>query len=214
VALAVLAGVTLTTVAGVGLGAALARQMHGPAAPARIVAAVDSSATGVAGTTPSSSPSAASSPTAQAVRPVSIQIPAISVHTTLQELGLDASGELAPPTNLTQAGWYTGSPVPGQNGPSVIAGHVDSYTGPAVFFQLKSLKPGDTITVGLSSGTKVVFRVTLVQRYPKNEFPTADVYGARPDPELRLITCGGSFASGHYLDNVVVYAALPTGTTQ
>ena len=82
--------------------------------------------------------------------------------------------------------------------------------GPAVFFELKQLKPGDTVTVGLSSGQHVVFSVMLVRQYPKDAFPTADVYGARPDPELRLITCGGEFAAGHYLDNIVVYANLRT----
>lgn len=152
--------------------------------------------------------SATSSPTATDARPVSIDIPAINLHSTLQTLGLDATGALEPPTNLTQAGWYTGSPVPGQNGPSVIAGHVDSFAGPAVFFNLKSLNAGDRITVGLSSGQSVAFQVMLVQHYPKAQFPTVDVYGARPDPELRLITCGGAFANGHYLDNIVVYAAL------
>jgi|SRR5579884_2067 len=151
--------------------------------------------------------SASSSPTADA-RPVSIDIPVINVHTTLQTLGLDGSGALQPPTNLTEAGWYTGSPVPGQDGPAVIAGHVDSFNGPAVFFDVKELNPGDRITVGLSSGQSVTFQVMLVKHYPKTAFPTADVYGARPDPELRLITCGGAFANGHYLDNIVVYATL------
>lgn len=151
--------------------------------------------------------SASSSPTADA-RPVSIDIPVINVHTTLQTLGLDGSGALQPPTNLTEAGWYTGSPVPGQVGPAVIAGHVDSFNGPAVFFDVKQLNPGDRITVGLSSGQSVTFQVMLVKHYPKADFPTADVYGARPDPELRLITCGGAFADGHYLDNIVVYATL------
>jgi sortase family protein len=79
-----------------------------------------------------------------------------------------------------------------------------------VFFELKQLKPGDTVTVGLSSGQHVDFSVMLVQQYQKDAFPTADVYGARPDPELRLITCGGDFAAGHYLDNIVVYANLRT----
>lgn len=192
-------GVTLAAVAGVGLWAA---HLHNSAAlhasGAVTIAATDSA-------------SAAASPSAAvtaAERPVSVDIPAINVHTTLQQLGLDATGALEPPTNLTQAGWYTGSPVPGQNGPAIIAGHVDSFRGPAVFFDLKLLKTGDVVTVGLSSGEHVTFHVMLVKSYPKDAFPTADVYGARPDPELRLITCGGGFASGHYLDNIVVYAAI------
>ena len=188
--------------AAVGVTAAIARGASSPPAakPPSLTVVPIASPTG-----DSASPS--SSPTTDA-RPVSIDIPAINVHTTLQELGLDASGALEPPTNLTEAGWYTGSPVPGQVGPAVIAGHVDSFNGPAVFFNLKSLNAGDRITVGLSSGRNVTFQVMLIQHYPKTAFPAEDVYGARPDPELRLITCGGAFANGHYLDNIVVYAAL------
>lgn len=207
---AAVGGVALVAVAGVGLWAALAHH-SAPAARASATVTIQASdsqsptAGGNTGNTGGASPVVAAN-----ARPVSIDIPAINVHTTLQQLGLDSTGALEPPTNLTQAGWYTGSPVPGQNGPSVIAGHVDSFQGPAVFFELKLLKPGDTITVGLSSGQPVVFSVMLVQQYPKDAFPTADVYGARPDPELRLITCGGGFSSGHYLDNIVVYASLHT----
>ncbi|HEV3170449.1 MAG TPA: class F sortase [Actinocrinis sp.] len=161
-------------------------------------------------TTPASvfpSPTTSASATGStAIYPVWVDVPSIKLHATLQTIGLDASGSLQPPTNLTQAGWYTGSPVPGQDGPAIIAGHVDSVNGPAVFFYLKSLRPGDTITVGLSSGQAVAFRATTVQSYAKTQFPTEEVYGARPDPELRLITCGGGFTAGHYLDNIVVYA--------
>ena len=202
------AGVALVVVAAIGLWAALSHHSANSAHAGAVVTIQASDTTPPAAT----SPAAPTSPTAAAAHPVSIDIPAINVHTTLQQLGLDSTGVLEAPTNLTQAGWYTGSPVPGQNGPSVIAGHVDSFQGPAVFFQLKLLKPGDAITVALSSGQQVVFTVMLVQQYPKDQFPTSDVYGARPDPELRLITCGGDFASGHYLDNVVVYAALHAAT--
>ena len=216
------AGTILCLIAGAGLWTTLA---HADA-PARTAALVLPPAAARSPTAPTSgsirtptptptpttllaplgSPPSAVMPPAQPL-PVSLDIPAIRVHTTLQRLGLGTDGALQPPTNLTQAGWYTGSPVPGANGPAVIAGHVDSTTGPAVFFNLGSLSPGDTVTVGLNSGQSVAFRVTEIQHYPKNEFPTAAVYGPRPDPELRLITCGGGFAAGHYLDNVVVYAA-------
>lgn len=146
--------------------------------------------------------------------PVSLSIPAIGVNTSLQELGLSASGALNPPTDTTQAGWYTGSAVPGQPGPAVLAGHVDSYQGPAVFFYLHDLAPGDPVTVTLSNGSSVAFTVSEVDTYPKDQFPTTAVYGARPDPELRLITCGGPFDSsaGSYVDNVVVFATL-TGSS-
>lgn len=193
----------LAVAAVVGATAAIARgaSSSAPAAkPPSVVVVPIASPTG-------DEASASSSPATDA-RPVSIDIPVINVHTTLQTLGLDGSRALVPPTNLTEAGWYGGSPVPGQVGPAVIAGHVDSFAGPAVFFNLKALNPGDRITVGLSSGQSVAFQVMLVKHYPKTGFPTQDVYGARPDPELRLITCGGAFANGHYLDNIVVYATL------
>ena len=105
-------------------------------------------------------------------------------------------------------GWYTGSPRPGAVGSSVLAGHVDSKSGPGVFYWLSALRAGDRVYVSRADGTMAVFSVTKVQTYPKDEFPTAAVYGATPDPELRLITCGGTFdsASGHYLNNVVAYA--------
>ncbi len=196
-------GVVLAAAAGAGLWALSHRDANGLHASG----AVTIQPTDTAPSTSASGPSGAATGAATQ-RPISIEIPAINVRSTLQTLGLDASGALEPPTNQTEAGWYTGSPVPGRNGPAVIAGHVDSVGGPAVFFDLKRLKPGDAVTVGLSSGRRVTFHVMLVKTYPKDAFPTQDVYGARPDPELRLITCGGGFAGGHYLDNVVVYAIL------
>jgi len=140
--------------------------------------------------------------------PVSLSIPAIGVQTTLMTLGLTSTGALAVPTNTTQAGWFTGSPVPGNPGPSILAGHVDSTAGPAVFYKLSDLKPGDTIAVVLSDQSTVRFVVTMVESYAKTAFPTTSVYGPVPDAELRVITCGGAFSAGHYLNNVVVYATL------
>jgi sortase (surface protein transpeptidase) len=200
--IAVTAGTCVCVIAGGGMWVAVARSSRTaapPLDPLPRVAVVTSAIPA-----PKASPT---TPPAVTAHPVWLAIPSIGLHTTLQIIGLDAAGSLQPPTSLTQAGWYGGSPVPGQDGPAIIAGHVDSKTGPAVFFKLKSLSPGDTITVGLSSGRTVAFRATSVQRYAKSQFPTEQVYGARPDPELRLITCGGDFAAGHYLDNVVVYAA-------
>jgi LPXTG-site transpeptidase (sortase) family protein len=106
------------------------------------------------------------------------------------------------------AGWYTGSPRPGAVGSAVIAGHIDSKAGPGVFFRLSSLRPGDRVYVRRADGTLTAFRVTAVHAYPKDSFPTAAVYGATPDSELRLVTCGGTFdyATGSYLSNTVVYA--------
>ena len=145
---------------------------------------------------------------ATVARPVSLSIPVIGVHTRLIRLGLTAQGTLQVPASTAVAGWYTGGPRPGQVGSAVIAGHIDSYLGPGVFFRLRLLRPGDRVYVRQAGGTLAVFRVYAEHSYPKDHFPTQRVYGPAPDPELRLITCGGTFnpATRSYLNNVVVYA--------
>ena len=143
-----------------------------------------------------------------AARPVSLSIPLIGVHTRLITLALTRDGSLQVPATTSVAGWFAAGPRPGAIGSAVIAGHIDSYRGPGVFFRLDELRPGNRIYVRRSDRTTVMFRVTAVHRYLKDHFPTQTVYGATPDAELRLITCGGAFddATGHYLSNVVVYA--------
>jgi sortase (surface protein transpeptidase) len=150
--------------------------------------------------------SAADAPAA----PVKLTIPAIGVRNPVVNLGLQPNGSLQVPLSTGVVGWYTGSPRPGAVGSSVLAGHVDSRSGPGVFYWLSTLRPGDRIYVSRADGTMAVFSVTKVQAYPKDAFPTSAVYGPTPDAELRMITCGGAFdsASGHYLNNVVAYANL------
>jgi Sortase domain len=142
--------------------------------------------------------------------PVSLTIPLIGVQTQLITLGLTAGGALQVPplSSASVAGWYTGSPRPGAIGSAIIVGHIDSVKGPGVFFRLSELRNGDDAYVKRADGTTVKFRVTSVQMYLKDRFPTQTVYGPTPDAELRLITCGGAFdpATGHYLSNIVVYA--------
>ena len=140
--------------------------------------------------------------------PVTLTIPEIAVRTRLITLGLTAQGAVAVPSTTSVAGWFTGSPRPGAVGPAIILGHIDSYRGPGVFFRLGGLASGDPVYIRRSDGSTVEFRVTAVKTYLKDHFPTEAVYGATPDAELRLITCGGAFdsATGHYLSNVVVYA--------
>ena len=140
--------------------------------------------------------------------PVTLTIPLIGVQTKLTTLGLAADGEMQVPSSYSIAGWYTGSPRPGAVGSAIIVGHIDSHAGPGVFYRLPELKAGDKIYVKRADGTLAEFRVTSVQTYLKDQFPTEDVYGPVPDAELRLITCGGTFdpATGHYLSNIVVYA--------
>ncbi|MGH3156892.1 MAG: sortase domain-containing protein, partial [Streptosporangiaceae bacterium] len=137
------------------------------------------------------------------------------VRTRLTRLGLTRSGGLQAPRTTAVAGWYTRSPRPGAIGAAVIGGHVDSYVGPGVFFTLRLLHPGDRIYVRQAGGRLAVFGVNAVHRYLKARFPTAQVYGPVPTPQLRLLTCGGTFdfQTGHYLSNVVVYATLiPAGS--
>jgi len=141
------------------------------------------------------------------VPPTRVRISKIGVNSTLQPLHLDARGALEAPADYGTAGWYAEGTVPGERGPAVIAGHVDSKLGRAVFFRLKELRPGDVIEVKRAVNW-VTFRVTEVDRYAKDGFPTARVYGPTPDAQLRLITCGGRFdrSSSSYVDNVVIYA--------
>jgi len=141
--------------------------------------------------------------------PSRLRIPSLKVDTGLESLGMDQAGALQAPTKYEEAGWFVNGTPPGDAGPAVIAGHVDSRTGPAVFYRLHELKPGAQIQVQRGQ-IWLTFNVTAVEKYPKNKFPSAKVYGPTPVAELRLITCGGTFdtARNSYRDNVVVYAVL------
>jgi sortase (surface protein transpeptidase) len=148
-------------------------------------------------------------PTARTVpAPARVSIPAIGVDSVLTGIGVDGSGALVPPADVDQAGWFAAGPAPGEVGPAVLAGHVDDRTGPAVFFRLEELTAGDQVVVTRGDGQPVAFTVTRVAAYPKSDFATAEVYGPTTGPELRLITCGGTFdrSRRRYQDNVVVYA--------
>jgi hypothetical protein len=148
--------------------------------------------------------------------PISISIPAIGVRSRLLYVGLNPDGTIqVPPLNdpplTNEAAWYKYSPTPGQPGPSVIEGHVDSRRGgPSVFFRLGALKPGDLVDVTLADGQVAVFAITGVRLYPKGQFPTSTVYGNVDYAGLRLITCGGSFdeRSHSYTSNIVAFASL------
>nr|WP_274388144.1 class F sortase [Salsipaludibacter albus] len=178
--------------------------------------AVDGSPT--AGRSPATSPSAARStladgseaaaPVVPVARPVTVEIPTIGVETSLVDLDLDQGGRLEVPDDPARAGWFVRGPKPGEDGPAVIAGHVDSRVGPAVFWRLGELGPGDRITVHDADRRQRVFVVDRVERWPKDDFPTDAVYRQSRGSELRLVTCGGTFDrdTGHYNDNVIVFA--------
>jgi hypothetical protein len=145
--------------------------------------------------------------------PVHLDIPAIGVNSVIGSLGLNPDGtiEVPPLGRDSYAGWYRYSPTPGQLGPSIILGHVDSAEyGPAVFFRLGELRQHDTISITLADRTVAVFEVERVVEYHKAQFPTLQVYGNTDHAALRLITCGGTFdpSARSYGDNVVAYASL------
>jgi sortase (surface protein transpeptidase) len=139
---------------------------------------------------------------------VRLEIPAIGVSSSLVHLGLNADGTMEVPGDFQVAGWFTGAPQPGQLGPAVIAGHVDSRTGPAVFYRLRDLRPGDEVRVVRADHRAVRFRVDSLTSYPKQALPDDAVFGATTTPALRLITCAGSFDRSRrsYRDNLVVSA--------
>ncbi|MDQ3410398.1 MAG: class F sortase [Actinomycetota bacterium] len=137
-----------------------------------------------------------------------LEIEAIGVSAPLVSLGLNPDRSLQVPGDAASAGWWRGGPEPGERGASVIAGHVDSRNGPAVFYRLRALRPGAAIEVTTEEGTTARFVVERTERYAKDRFPTRRVYGRTRGSTLRLVTCAGSFdaARGHYRDNLVVFA--------
>ncbi len=170
------------------------------------------SATQVAGALRSTNQSPVLSPlvAAREHAPTYVEIPAIGSTSSLIRLGLLPDGTLDVPVEFSQAGWYEMSATPGDPGPSVIVGHVDSYAGPGIFSNLSKLKPDDIVRVARRDGEILTYAVRRVDQYPKDLFPTSLVYGDTTESELRLITCGGKFNSKvrSYEANTVVYASL------
>ena len=199
--LAGMAGVLLIAGGGGAVGVALATQQHAPQPSLAAAGNIGPPAFRVHGLSLSRSV------------PVSVAIPAIGVNSRLLHLGVGADGTIAVPsldTEANEAAWFKDSATPGQVGASVIEGHLDSLQGPAVFFRLGALRPGDTVDVSLADGVTAVFRITGVRQYRKTNFPAKAIYGATDYAALRLITCGGTFdyATGHYLSSTVVFAIL------
>lgn len=160
-------------------------------------------------------PAVAPAPTArpmQRAKPTRLRIPQIGVDAPFTELTLDQAGSLnaPPPDDRNLVGWYRDGVSPGERGAAVLAGHVDTRTGPAVFLLLSLLVPGNRIEVDRADGTVAVFAVDSVQTFRKDAFPDQQVYGRTPDAQLRLITCGGTYDKKRkdYLDNVVAFAHL------
>lgn len=165
-----------------------------------------------AGPAPRNSPPAAN-PAARSV-PLTLSIPSIGLTTSITEVGLNQNDTIQAPSDFKEPAWYQLGPSPGQRGSAIILGHVDSYQGPAVFYKLRTLRPGAHVDVTLADRVITHFEVRQVAMYPKSNFPTALVYGSHGYSGLQLITCGGVFDSRthHYLSNVVVYTALVSST--
>ena len=190
-------------------------------APATPLAPTTATATGPA-TAPTTGPATAPvAPSTSAPAPVAVSpparllIPRIGVDAPVDSGGLNADGtvEVPPADRPGQVDWYRNGPAPGEVGPAVILGHLDTRKGPAVFHRLPQLRPGDRIDVRRQDGSTVTFRVRELLQAPKTGFPTQAVYGNTDTPQLRLVTCGGRVASdGHYTDNIIVLADLAPTT--
>jgi hypothetical protein len=151
---------------------------------------------------------AAAPPPPGGIRPARVRIPAIGVDATVGELGLNPDRTLEVPDDVGATGWWSGGTRPGGAGPAVVVGHVDSESGPAVFYRLRDLEAGDRVDLVGADGAEVTFTVDDVATVPKDAFPTAAVYGPTPAPSLRLVTCGGEFddETEHYRSNTIAYA--------
>jgi hypothetical protein len=143
-------------------------------------------------------------------RPVRVIVPAVGIRASIVRLGLNQDHTLQAPTDFSKAGWWSGGPRPGEVGPAVVVGHVDSKSGPAAFYAIRSMRRGDAIKIVGADGRVTTFVAQRVNSFPKAHFPTKQVYGSTRAPRLRLITCSGTFdqATGHYLDNTIVFARL------
>ncbi|MFF5504467.1 class F sortase [Streptomyces roseolus] len=144
-------------------------------------------------------------------RPTALAVPAITIEASVLDLALDRKGQLGVPPvdDPEKVGWYARGPAPGERGTAVMVGHRDTLTGPAVFLDLGSLGPGNTVRVARADGRVAVFTVDKVRTYQKSAFPDKEVYGSTGRPELRLLTCGGAYDRGSGYDaNIVVFAHL------
>lgn len=189
------------------------------------VSLMASCATGASGVEQEQSPSTTSRPSAVAqtvpgaeagdrasrqtpADPVELRVPSIGLREGVIDLAIQDDGTLEEPDDWDDVGWFADGPRPGERGPTVFAGHVDSASGPAVFFRVLELSRGDAVEVSAADGSVHSYRVDRVEDHPKDDFPTREVFGLSPEDELRLVTCTGEFdgADRRYLDNRVVFA--------
>ena len=143
-------------------------------------------------------------------RPVRIAIPSIGVSAPVVPLGLNPDGTLEVPTDFNQTGWFTEGPEPGETGAAVIVGHLESLSGPGVFYRLRDLRVGQVISIRLRDRSVVRYVVDSMLRVSKSRFPTGRVYAHTKKPTLRLITCAGTMnpSTGYHPDNYIVFASI------
>ncbi|MFD1721632.1 class F sortase [Amnibacterium endophyticum] len=222
---AVLLGLGGAAVIGVGLfgpepappgGAALAAPVAAAAAPTPTPTPTPTPSISTAAPTPTPTPTPTPLHLPRSV-PTRLKVPSVGIDTDVSSLGLNPDGTIQVPgyDKHDPAGWYRGSPTPGQIGPAVFVGHVATFrAGPTVFYRLAQIRPGAKIQVERKDGITADFVVDRVKNEPKAHFPQLEVYGNTPDSELRLITCGGDWdpTTHEYAANTVVFAHLVGST--
>lgn len=142
--------------------------------------------------------------------PVQVVVPDLQIDESLLGLQVTPEGRMQVPESAEDIGWWTDGPAPGDPGAALLVGHVDSTEGPGVFYHLSGLQKGAEVAVRRADGVTVRFAVTGTQVFAKDDFPDDLVYRTEGKPSLHLVTCGGTFdrETGHYRDNVVVFADL------
>lgn len=182
------------------------------ATPLISVSAVPGGALRSAGPTASPSASAGTRPGLPRAEPTRLKILPIAVNAPFTPLSIGASGQLdaPPPNDSNLVGWFREGVTPGEAGTAIVAGHLDTKSGPGVFMNLGSLKPGNLVDVVREDRTTVTFSVDEIESFSKSDFPDDRVYADTPDPQLRLITCGGEYdkKAKDYKENVVVFAHM------
>lgn len=151
----------------------------------------------------------AATPLPSAGQPTRVKIPIIRVDAAVEYVGLTGDGAMDVPKDYSKTAWYEPGPRPGDQGNAAIAGHVDSKTGKAVFWDLGKLKPGDEVFIAGNDGTERRFVVTGVESYGRTTAPLQQIFGPSTDRRLNLITCdpdsGFDRTKGEYAGNIVVY---------
>jgi sortase (surface protein transpeptidase) len=164
-----------------------------------------------AGPTATPQPTSTEDPLKTAGNPVRLRIPAIGVDAPVELVGMTPDRAMDVPKGVWNAGWYYHSVRPGEVGNSVITGHLDSRVGPAVFYNLVDVAPGDEIAVEYANGLQLTFVATALERYPVGYWDAAriaDVNVRDGRPHLNLITCGGDWNQTTYTHRDVVYSVL------